>query len=70
MQEKTDGARDMVQAAEGNQFETLTRNMIRLFDEGTKVISTLAERSNGDGPYSMGSEVNEAAKTLGEIAQH
>ena len=70
MQEKTDGARDMVQAAEGNQFETLTRNMIRLFDEGTKVIFTLAERSNGNGPYSMGSEVNEAAKTLGEIAQH
>jgi polyhydroxyalkanoate synthase len=70
MQEKTDGARDIVQAAEGNQFETLTRNMIRLFDEGTKVISTLAERSNGNGPYSMGSEVNEAAKTLGEIAQH
>ena len=70
MQEKTDGARDMVQAAEGNQFETLTRNMIRLFDEGTKVITTLAERSNGNGPYSMGSEVNEAAKTLGEIAQH
>src|SRR6476660_6915868 len=39
-------------------------------DQGTKAISTLAERSNGQGPYNMASEASEAAKSLGEIARH
>ena len=55
-----------------NQFEALARNMVRLFDQGTKAFTTLAERtnSNGSGPYSMASEAGEAAKSLGEIARH
>jgi polyhydroxyalkanoate synthase len=55
-----------------NQFDALARNMVRLFDQGTKVFSTLAERtsSNGNGPYSAASEVSEAAKSLGEVARH
>ncbi len=55
-----------------NQFEALARNMVRLFDQGTKAFATLAERSNsnGSGPYSMASEAGEAAKSLGEIARH
>src|SRR6476469_5256223 len=55
-----------------NQFDELARNMVRLFDQGTKVFSTLAERtnSNGNGPYSAASEVSEAAKSLGEVARH
>jgi polyhydroxyalkanoate synthase len=46
--------------------------MVRLFDQGAKAFSTLAERpnSNGQGPYSMASEVGEAAKSLGEVARH
>ncbi|HBH42359.1 MAG TPA: class I poly(R)-hydroxyalkanoic acid synthase, partial [Rhizobiales bacterium] len=44
--------------------------MVRLFDQGAKAFSTLAERSNGQGPYSLASEVGEAAKSLGEIARH
>ncbi len=54
------------------QFEALARNMVRLFDQGTKAFSTLAERSgnNGQGPYSIASEVGEAAKSLGEVARH
>ncbi len=46
--------------------------MVRLFDQGAKAFSTLAERSsaNGQGPYSMASEAGEAAKSLGEIARH
>ena len=46
--------------------------MVRLFDQGAKAFSTLAERtkSNGNGPYSMASEAGEAAKSLGEIARH
>ena len=50
----------------------LARNMVRLFDQGTKVFSTLAKRtnSNGNGPYSAASEVSEAAKSLGEVARH
>jgi poly[(R)-3-hydroxyalkanoate] polymerase subunit PhaC len=56
---------------ENTQFDELARNMVRLFDQGTKVFSTLAERttSNGNGPYSMANEVGEAAKTLGEVAR-
>jgi polyhydroxyalkanoate synthase len=55
-----------------NQLEALARNMVRLFDQGAKAFSTLAERSssNGQGPYSMASEASEAAKSLGEIARH
>ena len=55
-----------------NQVEALARNMVRLFDQGAKAFSTLAERSrsNGQGPYSMASEAGEAAKSLGEIARH
>ena len=50
-----------------NQVEALARNMVRLFDQGAKAFSTLAERSsaNGQGPYSMASEAGEAAKSLG-----
>ena len=43
--------------------------MVRLFDEGTKVLGTLAERRNGSGPYSMASEAGEATKALGEVAR-
>ena len=53
-----------------DQFDALAKNMVRLFDQGTKAISTLAERSNGQGPYNMASEASEAAKSLGEIARH
>jgi polyhydroxyalkanoate synthase subunit PhaC len=55
-----------------NQFEALARNMVRLFDQGAKAVSTLAGRtgSNGNGPYSMAAEAAEAAKSLGEIARH
>ena len=51
------------------QFDTLARNMVRLFDEGAKVLGSLAERGNGSGPYSMASEAGEATKLLGEIAR-
>jgi poly[(R)-3-hydroxyalkanoate] polymerase subunit PhaC len=55
-----------------SQFEALARNMVRLFDQGAKAASTLAERSsaNGNGSYSMSAEMTEAAKSLGEIARH
>jgi polyhydroxyalkanoate synthase len=58
--------------AEPSQFETLARNMVRLFDQGAKAASALAERSgtNGNGSYSMAAEAGEAAKSLGEIALH
>ena len=45
--------------------------MLRLFDQGTKAFTKLAERSgaNGQGRYSLASEVGEAAKSLGEVAR-
>jgi polyhydroxyalkanoate synthase len=52
------------------QFDALTRNLVRLFDEGAKVLGKLAERGNQAGPYSVASEANEAIKLLGEIARH
>ena len=74
MQEKSDNDLGESQGdqAQTNQFETLARNMVRLFDQGAKAVSTLAERtnSNGTGPYTMASEAGEAAKSLGEIARH
>ena len=55
-----------------SQFESLARNMVRLFDQGAKAASTLAGRSsaNRNGSYSMGAEMTEAAKSLGEVARH
>ncbi len=55
---------------EGGQIVSLARNMVRLFDQGTKVLGSLAERGNGAGPYSVAAEAGEAAKSLGEIARH
>jgi polyhydroxyalkanoate synthase subunit PhaC len=54
---------------EGGQIDSLARNMVRLFDQGTKVLGSLAERGNGAGPYSVVAEAGEAAKSLGEIAR-
>jgi polyhydroxyalkanoate synthase subunit PhaC len=73
MQEKPkDPGASQGEETEPSQFEALARNMVRLFDQGAKAASTLAERSqpNGQGPYSMAAEVGEAAKSLGEIARH
>jgi hypothetical protein len=44
-----------VEQVYANHMEAFARNMVRLFDQGTKAISALAERtsSNGQGPYSM-----------------
>lgn len=52
-------------------FDVLARNMARLFDEGAKVLGTMAEknRNNGNSPYSMAAEAGEATKILGEIAK-
>ena len=45
--------------------------MLRLMEEGGKVMTGLLERSNGNGgPYQLASEVTEAAKLFAEIAQH
>jgi poly[(R)-3-hydroxyalkanoate] polymerase subunit PhaC len=73
MQERTpkDETEPEAEAKEApvSQFDAFARNMVRLFDEGTKVLGTLAERGNGAGPYSMATEAGEASKLLGEIAR-
>ena len=51
--------------------EELSRNMLKLVEEGSKVLSGFLERSNGNGgPYSLASEATEAAKLFAEVAQH
>jgi polyhydroxyalkanoate synthase len=72
MQERNKSAGETdASECETTQIDALARNMVRLFDQGAKVFSTLAERtsSNGQGPYSMASEAGEAAKSLGEVAR-
>jgi polyhydroxyalkanoate synthase subunit PhaC len=69
MQENTKGTTEETKS-EADQIHALARNMVRLFDEGAKVLGTLAERGNGAGPYSVATEMDEAAKSLGEIARH
>jgi len=51
--------------------EEFGRNMLRLMEEGGKVMSGLFERANGKlSPMNAASDVTEAAKLFGEIAQH
>ncbi|MGH6736245.1 MAG: PHA/PHB synthase family protein [Methyloceanibacter sp.] len=72
MQERTKHAEETdAGTCQTTQVDALARNMVRLFDQGAKVFSTLAERTsnNGNGPYSMTAEVGEAAKSLGEVAR-
>ena len=63
------GAEAKVEESQVGQWDAFARNMVRLFDEGTKVLGTLVERRNGSGPYSMAAEANEATKALGEVAR-
>ena len=50
--------------------EEFSRNMLKLMEEGSRVLSGLLERSNGNGPYSFSSEITEASKLFSEVAQH
>lgn len=71
----TGGAKGSDNAQDGTpdnmNFDAFAKNMVRLFDQGTKIASSLAERSAADGkaPYSMASKAGDAAKTLGSFAQ-
>jgi polyhydroxyalkanoate synthase len=50
--------------------EAFGRNMLRLMEEGQKVMSGFLERVDaGSGPYNMASEMTEAAKLFSEVAQ-
>ena len=75
MQEKNKSVKTAVEAkpeeSQVGQWDALARNMVRLFDEGTKVLGTLVERRNGSGPYSMAAEANEAmAKICDDPPSH
>ena len=51
--------------------EEFSRNMLKLMEEGGKVLSGFLERTNGNGgPFSLASETTEALKLFTEIAQH
>jgi polyhydroxyalkanoate synthase len=50
--------------------EAFGRNMLRLMEEGQKVMHEMLERADGStGPFSMASEMTDAAKLFSEIAQ-
>src|SRR5581483_6605630 len=51
--------------------EAFSRNMLKLVEEGGKVLSGLLERTNGgSGPSSFAREATKAGKLSAEIAQH
>ena len=51
--------------------EEFSRNMLKLMEEGGKVLAGFLERTNGNaGPFSMASDTTEALKLFSEIAQH
>ncbi len=50
--------------------EEFSRNMLRLMEEGGKVMAGFLERADGKaGPFSAASEMTDAAKLFGEITQ-
>ena len=50
--------------------EEFSRNMLRLMEEGGKVMAGFLERADGKaGPFSTASEMTDAAKLFGEVAQ-
>ena len=50
--------------------EAFGRNMLRLMEEGQKVINGFLERADGKtGPYSTASEMTDAAKLFSDVAQ-
>ncbi|HEY7083274.1 MAG TPA: class I poly(R)-hydroxyalkanoic acid synthase [Hyphomicrobiaceae bacterium] len=50
--------------------EEFSRNMLKLMEDGGRVLSGLLERSNDNGPYSFASEITEATKLFSEVVQH
>jgi polyhydroxyalkanoate synthase len=50
--------------------EEFSRNMLRLMEEGGKVMAGFLERADGKiGPFSAAAEMTDAAKLFGEVAQ-
>jgi polyhydroxyalkanoate synthase len=50
--------------------EEFAQNVLRLFEEGGRVVSELLERPDAKlGPYSAANEISEASKSMGEIAR-
>ena len=51
--------------------EAFSRNLARLVEEGGKALAAyLKPREDGHGNREMAEEVNEVAKTLGQVAQY
>ena len=51
--------------------EELALNLLKLFEQGGKVMARFVERADSHvGPYSAANEMMEAAKTLGRVAQY
>lgn len=69
MQKPNPDARPEVAAHKVDHPEEMALNLLKLFEQGGKVMASLVQRANGNiGPYSATSEANEAAKALSEVA--
>jgi polyhydroxyalkanoate synthase len=51
--------------------EELSLNLLRLFEQGGRVLTEFIERADSkSGPYSAAAEITEATNTLSDLAQH
>jgi len=61
---------DDLTAAPPSDPSQMARNVARFFDECSKVVSAVAEKTNSrGGPYSVSSDISEAAKVFGSVAE-
>ena len=71
MQKPNPEARPVTTAYKLDKPEELALNLLKLFEEGGKVMTRVVERADSQrGPYSAGSEMAEAAKAMSEVARY
>jgi polyhydroxyalkanoate synthase len=69
MSERSDKSAEAGAAYVVKDPEKLATNMMHFFGEGARALTRYMDDKRQDGPYAMASELNEAGKLLGVIAQ-
>jgi len=70
MADRSDKADDAGQAYVVQDPEKLATNMMNFFGQGARALTRYMDDKRQDGPYAMATELSEAGKLLGVIAQH
>jgi polyhydroxyalkanoate synthase subunit PhaC len=69
MTDKDGKADDVTNAYQVNDPEKLASNMMAFFGEGARALTRYMDEKRRDGPYTIATELGEAGKLLGAIAQ-